>query len=431
MMHRFLILGLGQTGWSCAQALQAVGAFYTVYDNRLMPPCYEAFKSLGCGRLVLGEWHDDLCCQHDVCIISQGLSYQKPPVSTCLLLKPCWSDVELFQYLGPPKTVVAITGTNGKSTVTTWVGHVLGWPMGGNLGPPVMHLWMKGVENCILEVSNFQLELTHTFSPTISCCLNIAPDHLGRYSSYDAYRAVKQKVHDRTTLAVALYDDSLTYPSEQVPCVTFGITHGDYHVKNNFLMHHDRPLLPITSLYCHDAPTLNNALATWAICAHANLSNKEIAEKLVTYRGLSHRLEYVGYYHHLHWVNDSKGTNVAATCAALHHMVHYRQAAGRIIWLAGGKFKEQHLKGLSPFLKDIKIAIFFGTDGEFLKKLSNVTSSYVVATLQEAIEMVRFVAFTDDWVLLSPACASTDQFQDFEHRGICFKQWINDHSIAL
>ncbi len=349
---------------------------------------------------------------------------------------PVIGDIELFARAvalsGTP--VIAITGSNGKSTVTTWVGEVLkaaGYNagVGGNIGVPALDLLPAAGDPAadvyVLELSSFQLDTTTSLAPSVATVLNVSPDHMDRYESYDAYVESKASIFgdNPKTVAVINADDlsvaDMSVPGKSLRFANERRTDVDYaigkHLGQFWLLRRGGPVLPVDELHLPGRHNQLNALAVIALIDALPLAvdDELLKQQLRDFRGLAHRTEWVSDAHGLQWFNDSKATNVGATLAALAGM------PGPLWLLAGGEGKDQDFAALRAGLsKRVKGVIVYGRDAALIAGvLANDVPVTRLLTLGEAVAWCFENASHGDQVLLSPACASFDQFGGYVDRG--------------
>ena len=415
--RRYAVLGLARSGKATIEALLASGAEVLAWDDRA-----EAREPFA-GRAALADPLEADLTGYDGVVVSPGVPLNTHPIKPHAdsFGVPVIGDIELFaQARGalPPHKVVGITGTNGKSTTTALVHHILktaGVPttMGGNIGLPILEqepLPEGGVY--VLELSSYQIDLTYSLDCDVAVLLNITPDHLDRYESFEAYAASKARLFEMQSphrLAVVDYraeadEDVLQNAEDPLILFTDDIELGDAT---------DWPVL-------RGPHNLQNAAAAWAVCSDLGLTKDQIDQALVSYPGLPHRMEHVAEIDGVAYVNDSKGTNTAASAPAL-------AAFENIHWIVGGLAKEPGLGECEAELPHVKAAYTIGKAGpafaELLEGRVPVTRS---ETLERAVRDAAAAAQAGDTVLLSPACASFDQFRDFEQRGDAFRTAVSE-----
>ena len=429
--ERILIIGLGQTGLSCLRYCQQRGTSPVVMDTRACPPGAEQlpaqierhFGGLALAPILAAE----------LIIVSPGVALATPELQQALAAGiEIIGDIELFvrECTAP---IVAITGSNGKSTVTTLVGEmaeeagmVVG--VGGNIGTPALDLLPqvagKPLELAVLELSSFQLETTPGLRAIAATVLNISEDHLDRYDSLAHYRDTKLGIYDGAALAVYNREDSETRPQQAQAAVSFGLDEIEYgrmkHDGELWLSRFGEPVLPVSALKILGAHNQLNALAAMALADKAGIALDAQLKVLRRFGGLAHRCQFVAEKNGVRWVNDTKATNVGATLAAIAGI--NEAVSGRLWLIAGGQGKGQDFGPLVPLLNGTLAGmVCFGQDRKQLLALADNT--FEVATLDEAVAWCAGQAQPGDWVLLAPACASLDMYSSYQKRG--------EHFIAL
>lgn len=429
------IMGLGRTGLSCVRFLQANGRACRIMDSRFNPPelmeLQERFPKV---PVHLGGWRSDWLFQAQRIIVSPGISLKTP-----ILIEArskgveIIGDIELFAR-AVQVPVIGITGTNGKSTVTSLVGAILRGAgvkvlCGGNLGPPALDLLEDPkVEVIVLELSSFQLEAVNSLQLLSAAILNISPDHLDRYDSYEEYKAAKHKIYHHCQIKVCAREDEVTWPKPTEQVITFGLdkpTGKNYGLFEGNLVCGDTPIIPASNLTLAGSGREVNALAACALVSPLNVDDEILSRVLGEFTGLAHRCEWVLKYREVDWYNDSKGTNVGATEAAVEHLATQYTS---IILLLGGEGKGADFSHMSERLhkKPIQV-ITFGRDGNKINAaLMDKINCTGVATLAEAVTTAAQQANPGDCVLFSPACASYDAFKGFAHRGEVYKKLVKE-----
>jgi len=334
-------------------------------------------------------------------------------------------DIELFAH-DAQAPVAAITGTNGKSTVTSLLAHLANAAgrhaiAGGNLGEPALDLLAQPVpELYVLELSSFQLETTHTLHTVVATVLNVTPDHLDRYGSLEDYAAAKARIFDHCDVAVVNADDTrvraMPQPGQRVITFSLQDPSADYFLARDpepVLTCRGEALLPMSAIKLQGEHNAANALAALAMCEALDLPRAPVLEGLATFGGLAHRAQWVADVGGVRFVNDSKGTNVGATIAAVSGM------AGPLVLIAGGDGKNQDFDELRPVCRGkVRHAVLIGRDAPQLEAtFRDVCTTERAADMPAAVGAARAAAQPGDTVLLSPACASLDMFRDYAHRG--------------
>jgi UDP-N-acetylmuramoylalanine--D-glutamate ligase len=431
-----LIAGLGRTGLSVARHLCSQGMAFAVTDGSANPNGLEELKSFAPDvPLYLGGLSKDALQDVVEVIASPGIALRSPLLSEAIQRGiPVLGDIELFAR-ACTVPVVGITGTNGKSTVTTLVAlmaQACGKRAfaGGNLGRPALDLLQDmPADLLVLELSSFQLETTHSLKTKTSVVLNVTSDHMDRYDSMLDYAQAKARIFDRCEVAVVNADDALTLamPRNGQRVVSFSArvdAPADYHLQsrgNDFLLcHHGKALLAQSEMKLAGLHNAANALAALAMCEVLQLPLQPCLQALREFPGLPHRVEWIADVNGVHYIEDSKGTNVGATLAAVNGM------QGPLIVIAGGQGKGQDFTPLAvAFRSKVKHTVLMGRDAGLIDAaLKGVCSTERVDSMDAAVKAASKAARAGDTVLLSPACASLDMFRDYAHRGAVFAQAV-------
>ncbi|ARB76028.1 UDP-N-acetylmuramoyl-L-alanine--D-glutamate ligase [Pasteurella multocida] len=413
------VIGLGKTGLSCVDFLLAKQADVRVIDTRTQPAGAEQLaKNV---PLHTGSLNQQWLLESDLIIISPGLAVKTPEIQTALAAGiEVIGDIELF-CREAKKPIIAITGSNGKSTVTSLVAHMVNAAglkvgMGGNIGIPALSLLAQAHDMYVLELSSFQLETTYSLKATSATVLNISEDHMNRYVDLEDYRQAKLKIYHHAQTAVINAEDALTAMDGLKNGVSFGEDNADYWLKTekgrSYLMAKDERVLACDEMKLVGRHNYMNALAAIALAQAAGIPLESIRRALREFNGLDHRFQLAHFAHGVRWVNDSKATNVGSTVAALTGL----QLNGTLHLLLGGDGKGADFSELASLINQPNIICYcFGQDGEQLAALSPRSQRF--STMEEAINALRPTLSAGDMVLLSPACASLDQFSSFEQRG--------------
>lgn len=413
------VIGLGKTGLSCVDFLLAKQAKVQVIDTRVHPAGIEKLPINV--PLHTGSLNQQWLLDSDLIVISPGLAVKTPEIQTALRAGvEVVGDIELF-CREASKPIVAITGSNGKSTVTTLVTEMakaagIKVGMGGNIGIPALSLLNQDYDLYVLELSSFQLETTYSLKAIAATVLNVTEDHMNRYVDLEDYRQAKLTIYRNATLAVVNQEDPLTRTDNLPSAVSFGEENADFWLKTahgkQYLMAKQDVVLACDEVKLVGRHNYMNALASIALALGANISLEGIRTALRTFTGLDHRFQLAHEAHGVRWVNDSKATNVGSTVAALTGL----QLNGKLHLLLGGDGKGADFSSLQSLINQPDIYCYcFGQDGKQLAALSE--QSHLFNTMQEAIDFLRPQLTSGDMVLLSPACASLDQFSCFEARG--------------
>jgi UDP-N-acetylmuramoylalanine--D-glutamate ligase len=424
---RYAVLGLARSGAAAAEALLASGAEVIAWDRQ--PHAREPFE--GRCRLI-DPLELDLTGFAGV-VVSPGVPLNSHPIGphTWQYGLPVIGDIELFAAARaslPPHRVVGITGTNGKSTTTALVHHILqtaGVPsvMGGNIGDPILGqapLPEGGVY--VLELSSFQIDLTFTLDCDVAALTNITPDHLDRYAGFEAYAASKERLFQMQQTGTAIICDE-DPPTTAIADRLEAAGKPPARVKTGDL--------EAAGLAEGRSPSLagphnaQNAAVAVAICRQLGLNDAQIAAGLASYRGLPHRMERVCEAGGVTYINDSKATNAASAAPALAAFPPLAGGGPRIHWIVGGLPKEDGLGACADHLANIAAAYTVGEAGPmFADLLEGQVKVERCELISEAVRRAAEAAHPGDIVLLSPACASYDQFRDYEKRGTHFRQMV-------
>lgn len=428
-----LVIGLGITGRSCLRYLVAQGESVQALDTRASLPDGAALaKQFPTVPMHFGGFREDLLEQARRLIVSPGVALAEPAIAKQIASgKEVVGDIELF-CRAASQPVAAISGSNAKSTVTTLLGEVAiacgkQALMGGNLGVPALDLLEQGGDLYVLELSSFQLESTWSLNADVATILNVSEDHLDRYASINDYIAAKQRIYDGCRVAVWNRDDLATKPQAMVPAqITFGVhSEADYQLTaNGELLRRGELLLRAAELQLRGHHNLLNVLAVLAMAEALNLPLQPALAAIKAFRGLPHRCELIAEQQGVQWVNDSKGTNVGATQAALKGIAPV--ITGRIILLAGGQGKGQDFSPLADNTEHIRQVILFGEDADKVAAVFPSEKIVYVADLKAAVSQAHKMAQAGDAVLLSPACASLDMFRNYAERGDVFAAAVRE-----
>ena len=431
-----LVLGLGDTGLSALRWLHAQGARLSVADTRDNPPGVEAVKAeLPEVKLYTGAFTAALFAGKDLVVSSPGVALSEPEIQAAIARGvTVVGDVELFaQYRPASAKVIAITGANGKTTVTTLVGEMckaagLKTIVAGNIGLPVLDaLSMETPDVYVLELSSFQLETTSNLVADAATMLNLSEDHMDRYPGMQEYAIAKARIFYNAKLQVLNRDDawSMLMARTKLPQVTFGLDAGEdefsYGLRNVdgelWLSCGTHELMNMRDLKITGLHNAANALAAIALCRGIGMDYVPIIQTLYNFKGLPHRVEWVANIDDVDYFDDSKGTNVGATCAAISGL------SQKVVLIAGGDGKGQDFSPLKePVSANARAVVLIGRDAPLIEKelLETGVALYQAADLPEAVNISKKLAQTGDAVLLSPACASFDMFKNYVHRAEVF-----------
>ncbi|MBX8549149.1 UDP-N-acetylmuramoyl-L-alanine--D-glutamate ligase [Pseudomonas lijiangensis] len=434
-----IVVGLGKSGMSLVRFLANRGVAFAVADTRENPPELATLRrdypqvEVRCGELDV-----EFLCRADELYVSPGLALATPALQEAHARGVKMSgDLDLFaRYAKAP--IIAITGSNAKSTVTTLVGEMAQAAgkrvaVGGNLGMPALDLLSDDVELYVMELSSFQLETTHELNAEVATVLNVSEDHMDRYSGLPAYHLAKHRIFRGARQVVVNRQDALSRPliGEGLPCWTFGLTKPDFNGfglreenGEKYLAFQFDNLMPVRELKVRGAHNQANALAALALGHAVGLPFDAMLSSLRTFTGLEHRCQWVRELAGVHYYNDSKATNVGAALAAIEGLG--ADITGKLVLIAGGDGKGADFSGLrAAVAAHCRAVILLGRDAELIAQaLGDAAPLVRVSTLEESVQRSAELAQEGDAVLLSPACASLDMFKNYEERGRLFAQAV-------
>ena len=442
--QRILVIGLGKTGIASARFLAGRGAKVFVTDEKPLAELNDVIADLGDESVncEFCAYNPDVLAQVDMIIPSPGV-----PPSNILLAEavnkkiPIFSEIELaYRFLKPP--MIAITGTNGKTTTTTLIGKILRQEgkkvfVGGNIGNPLIG-YIDGKQDddyAVVEVSSFQLQWIQYFRPFIAIHLNTTCDHVNYHGSFEAYCMTKENIfknQEKSDLAVLNTDEprSSVLAEQLVSRIQFfstsrKVTKGMF-LEQNTLVHYkmggDREEYPLDIIKLPGHHNIENVMASIIATRYCGCSPENIMSAIADFKGLSHRIEFAGEKSGVAFYDDSKGTNVGAVVRAIETF------SRPIILLLGGRDKEGDFNTLSPLVKSkVKKLVLFGEARNRINDLiGGVVKTSITTTLKEAIEAAYRHSSPGDVVLLSPGCASFDEFSDYKERGRFFKDVVKN-----
>ena len=439
--HKMIIIGLGKTGLSCARFLASAGVSFAVMDDREEPPeLNNITKLLPDVPLFLGELNRDLLRSADELILSPGLPRSHPAIREAEQNGVgVTGDIELFaRQAGAP--VIAVTGANGKSTVASLISAMVEQSglrplLGGNIGTPALDLLAEPRPDFyVLELSSFQLELVSSLNAAAAVVLNVSADHMDRYPDLQAYAAAKQRIYRGDGVMIINADDacslSMAEPGREITRYSlhspaaddeFGVV---YRRGVAWLAEGKDDLIPVAELLIKGDHNISNALAALALGKAVGLPRPEMLHTLKIFAGLPHRCQRVGSIGGVEWFNDSKGTNVGATCAAVAGLGGNKD----LVLIAGGEGKGADFSVLKgPVGEHVHTVILIGRDANRIAAALNGCAKLIRATsLESAVETAAKIARSGEKVLLSPACASFDMFRDYQERGEVFMRAVKE-----
>jgi UDP-N-acetylmuramoylalanine--D-glutamate ligase len=440
MPLKAVVVGMGKSGYSAVRYLLSCGTRIAVTDSRAEPPELTRLAALGDQiTLRLGGFDASLLEHADLVVVSPGVALHGPFFDAARARGlPMVGDIELFaRAVRAP--VAGITGTNGKSTVTTLLAQMaqrsgLKIAAGGNLGAPALDLLDGAVQLYVLELSSFQLETSESLALATATVLNVTPDHLDRYPDVQSYAAAKARIFKHCDVAVLNLDDPLVAamlsPGQRRLSFSLRADVGaDFALRRGqdgdwWLTHAGEALLAMSAMRINGLHNAANALAALALGEALGLARAGCVQALREFTGLPHRAQWVGEIGGVRYINDSKGTNVGATLAAVAGM------SGPLIVIAGGDGKGQDFAPLrAAFADKVRAVVLIGRAAHALESVfDGITPTYLARTLDEAVDIAARMAHPGDTVLLSPACASLDMFRDYAHRGSVFTAAVQRRS---
>ena len=433
-----LVLGLGRTGLSCIRYLAGSGASLGVADTRREPPELQTLKQqYPLVPFFPGEFDAALLCGARRLIISPGVAPAHPAIRAARRAQvEIIGDVEIFcRNINAP--LIAVTGSNGKSTVVSLLAGMLEHcglrvGLGGNIGTPALDLLSAGAPDYyLLELSSFQLETLRSHRPVAAAVLNVCADHLDRYADIREYANAKENIFaGGGTMVVNLDDEfvsAMLRPGREALTYSLALPEADFGIRRrngeNWLVNRETALVKQSDLKVHGRHNLANTLAALALGTALDLPVPAMLEALCDFTGLPHRCERIAGVGGVDWFNDSKGTNVGATLAALNGLASGRK---NIILIAGGDGKGADFSALGDAIeKHVKSTIVIGSSAREIAAVVPDSNSVFFATgMGPAVQTAFRLAGPGDTVLLSPACASLDMFRDFAERGEVFKRCV-------
>lgn len=435
--HFRIVVGLGKSGMSLVRFLARQGVPFAVADTRENPPELATLRlqfpqvEVRCGELDV-----EFLCRAQELYVSPGLALATPALQEAAKRGVKLSgDIELFaRHAKAP--IVAITGSNAKSTVTTLVGDMARAAgkrvaVGGNLGTPALDLLADDIELYVMELSSFQLETTERLNAEVATVLNVSEDHMDRYADMQAYHLAKHRIFRGARQVVVNRGDALSRPlvADQLPCWSFGLNKPDFKAfglieedGEKYLAYQFEKLMPVRELKVRGAHNQANALAALALGHAVGLPFEPMLAALREFTGLAHRCQWVRELRGVAYYDDSKATNVGAALAAIEGLG--ADIDGKLVLIAGGDGKGADFSGLTaPVARYCRAVVLLGRDAELIAAaLGDAVPLVRVKTLDEAVQRCAELAREGDAVLLSPACASLDMFKNFEERGRLFAQ---------
>ena len=434
LSEKIVIVGLGVTGLSVVRFLVGKGIEPVVLDTREHPPGESELKQqFPQVSYYFGSFDKDQLATAKQLVVSPGISVNTPEISYAKSQGvEVVGDIELFAQAADAP-VIAITGSNGKSTVTTLVGEIFekaGWKtgVGGNIGLPALELLGKGNKVYVLELSSFQLETLESLKPQAAVVLNISEDHMDRYDSFASYIKAKESIYKNAVNVVVNRDDvvvSKMSVAENAVGFTVSQTDADDFSLQEingqiWIVRDGKSLLNTDDLFVDGLHNVANVMASLALIDSFDLPEESVIDAIKSFTGLPHRMQCIASSDGVNWINDSKATNVGAAQAAIEGL------AGNIILIAGGECKDADLSALKkPVEQHVKNLILIGRDADKIEESCKGSTEIVHAScMYDAVVKAKQFAVSGDHVLLSPACASFDMFKNYEHRGEVFNDAV-------
>jgi|TARA_B110000259_G_scaffold187732_1_gene243049 UDP-N-acetylmuramoylalanine--D-glutamate ligase len=427
----YLVVGLGLTGFSTARYLMSKDYCCRVQDTRDIPPYFHALRTeFPLVDIIRQPLNSELIDWADVLVVSPGLSIAQPEIIHAIDLgKSVIGDIELFAQV-VNKPVVAITGSNGKSTVTTLLGEMIAADnksvaVGGNLGIPALDLLPKMVDYFVLELSSYQLETTKSLQLVSATVLNFSEDHLDRYNSYADYIQAKLHIYEKAKTCVSNEDDETTrHDSNDILFGLTGTSKAEFGLVVNdsgtWLAHKNEPWINVKQLKVCGRHNWANCLAAMALACTLDISRQAIIKAMMEFKGIPHRSEWIAEIEGVEWINDSKATNVGAALASI-------ESQDRpIILIAGGQSKNADMGVLyEPIKQRVKLVLLMGVDADRIEHAwVGAAPIERVDHMANAVVRAKQEAVSGDCVLLAPACASFDMYSKFEARGDDFANQV-------
>lgn len=434
-----VVVGLGATGLSCVRYLASTGKVCKVVDSRENPPGLEPLrKEFPEIEYELGGFNSETLNQAEQLIVSPGVSLQTPEIAAAIAAGvPVTGDVDIFSRVCSAP-IIGITGSNGKSTMVSMLVSILQAAdlqvaVGGNLeaglGQPALDLLDQQAQLYALELSSFQLETTAHLNAEVAVLLNISEDHMDRYADMGAYAAAKQRVFTGAQKLVVNRDEPETWPVAESGAQRWdfgfsrpgprGVSLLESSGGQFIALHHDS-IMPVSELKVIGQHNIANAMAAVAVALALDIDREFIRTGIREFPGLPHRCQWVASRDGVEFYNDSKGTNVGATVAAVEGLG--MRISGHIILIAGGEGKGADFAPLAAAVNRwARVVVLIGRDAaELAGSLDPDVETYFAASMQEAVSVAGDHAKAGDAVLLSPACASFDMFANFQQRGETF-----------
>lgn len=441
----FLVLGLGKSGMATLRWLVAQGAAVRVADSQFDEAQVKALQAeFPAVQILAGSFKEGLLDKVGVIVVSPGISTEIPLLQAAKAKEiVIVGDVELFAQFRPKNAkVIGITGSNGKTTVTTLTGKMcetggLDTIVAGNIGLPVMEALMQPTPDVyVLELSSFQLETTHSLALDAATMLNLTQDHMDRYDELQSYAIAKARIFYHATVQVLNRDDawSMLMARPQLSQVSFGLgapeNNADYGLieadNGVWLAQGEQKLMNVTELKLIGAHNMVNAMAAMGLCDAIGVPQHAMLNALYDFDGLPHRVQWVAEHQDVDYFNDSKATNVGATIAAIEGITQ------PVVLIVGGEGKDQDFSPMAKVADQLSAVVLIGRDAQLIEDvlLPTAVPMYRALDMSEAVNICKKLAKAGDAVLLSPACASFDMFDNYQHRGEAFMHAVQQLTQA-
>ena len=436
--RRTLVVGLGKTGLSCVRYLSGTGRDIAVADSRSNPPGLDELKAGWPDVPVyLGDFDEELFARFNELVVSPGISVAEPAIAGAAQKGTVIrGDIDLFAEAADAP-IIAITGSNGKTTVTTLVGEMAKAAgrkvqVGGNIGTPALDLLGQGADLYVLELSSFQLETTAELNAQAATVLNVSDDHMDRYPDKMAYFQAKQRIYRGCRNAIVNLDDALSTPMarDNLRFLCFGFNRVNPETfstrddeRGTWITFGFDNLLLASDLKLMGLHNISNVMAALALGHAAGLAMEPMLQVAREFRGLPHRCEFIRQLGGVDYINDSKGTNVGATVAAIESLAPEQ---GKVVLIAGGDGKGADFQPLAqPVAQHCRAVVLIGRDAPAIAAaLPEDVVTVMASSFEQAVSDAREIAHEGDRVLLSPACASFDMFRDYNDRGDQFRTLV-------
>ncbi|WP_036219337.1 UDP-N-acetylmuramoyl-L-alanine--D-glutamate ligase [Marinobacter sp. ES-1] len=436
--RRTLVVGLGKTGLSCVRYLSGTGRDIAVADSRSNPPGLDELKAGWPDVPVyLGDFDEELFARFNELVVSPGISVAEPAIAGAAQKGAVIrGDIDLFAEAADAP-IIAITGSNGKTTVTTLVGEMARdagrkVQVGGNIGTPALDLLGQGADLYVLELSSFQLETTAELNAQAATVLNVSDDHMDRYPDKMAYFQAKQRIYRGCRNAIVNLDDALSTPMarDNLRFLCFGFNRVNPETfstrddeRGTWITFGFDNLLLASELKLMGLHNISNVMAALALGHAAGLAMEPMLQVAREFPGLPHRCEFIRQLGGVDYINDSKGTNVGATVAAIESLAPEQ---GKVVLIAGGDGKGADFQPLAqPVAQHCRAVVLIGRDAPAIAAaLPEDVVTVMASSFERAVSGAREIAHEGDRVLLSPACASFDMFRDYNDRGDQFRTLV-------